>query len=55
MWQRADAIMDHAASPNARFLGLNILAEAIKTRWKVQLAEALTAAYVERVSGSQGE
>mmetsp|Transcript_19910 Transcript_19910/g.25976 ORF Transcript_19910/g.25976 Transcript_19910/m.25976 type:complete len:1094 (+) Transcript_19910:217-3498(+) len=35
MWQRADAILEQATSANAKFLGLIILSEAIKSRWKV--------------------
>eukprot|EP00613_Pedinella_sp_CCMP2098_P080055 CAMPEP_0171950058 /NCGR_PEP_ID=MMETSP0993-20121228/76781_1 /TAXON_ID=483369 /ORGANISM="non described non described, Strain CCMP2098" /LENGTH=664 /DNA_ID=CAMNT_0012594757 /DNA_START=199 /DNA_END=2190 /DNA_ORIENTATION=- len=35
MWQRADAILEQATSPNAKFLGLLILSEAIRTRWRV--------------------
>lgn len=35
MWTRADAILEQATSPNAKFLGLLILGDAIKTRWKV--------------------
>jgi len=35
MWQKADAIMEKAQNPSARFFGLQILDDAIKTRWKV--------------------
>lgn len=32
MWQKADAIMEKAQNPSARFFGLQILDDAIKTR-----------------------
>ena len=35
MWQRADAILEQATSANAKFLGLIVLSEAIRSRWKV--------------------
>jgi len=35
MWRRADGILEQATSPNAKFLGLIILSEAIRTRWRV--------------------
>ena len=33
MWQKADAIMEKAQNPSARFFGLQILDDAIKTRY----------------------
>ena len=35
MWRRADGILEQATSANAKFLGLIILTEAIRTRWRV--------------------
>uniref|UniRef100_A0A7S2AWL8 Importin N-terminal domain-containing protein n=1 Tax=Octactis speculum TaxID=3111310 RepID=A0A7S2AWL8_9STRA len=35
MWTRADQILEQATHPSARFIGLNILGDAIRTRWKV--------------------
>lgn len=32
MWQKADAIMEQSQNPSARFFGLQILDDAIKTR-----------------------
>ena len=32
MWQKADAIMEKSQNPSARFFGLQILDDAIKTR-----------------------
>ena len=33
MWQKADSIMEKAQNPSARFFGLQILDDAIKTRY----------------------
>ena len=33
MWQKADAIMENAQDPTARFFGLQVLDDAIKTRY----------------------
>ena len=33
MWQKADAIMENAQNPSARFFGLQVLDDAIKTRY----------------------
>jgi len=35
LWTKADAIIEQATNPSARFFGLQVLDDAIKTRWKV--------------------
>ncbi|GKY98970.1 hypothetical protein MPSEU_000852700 [Mayamaea pseudoterrestris] len=35
LWTKADAIIEQAQNPQARFFGLQVLDDAIKTRWKV--------------------
>jgi len=35
LWTKADAIIEQAATPQARFFGLQLLDDAIKTRWKI--------------------
>mmetsp|Transcript_47984 Transcript_47984/g.71095 ORF Transcript_47984/g.71095 Transcript_47984/m.71095 type:complete len:1091 (-) Transcript_47984:476-3748(-) len=39
LWVRADAILERAKNPQSRFFGLQILDDAIRTRWKVLPAE----------------
>lgn len=38
-WVKADKILEQATNPNARFFGLMLLDEAIKTRWKIMPQE----------------
>jgi exportin-1 len=35
LWTKADSIIEQATSPQARFFGLQVLDDAIKTRWKI--------------------
>jgi exportin-1 len=35
MWKRADAILETSNNPATRFFGLQVLGDAIQTRWKV--------------------
>lgn len=35
VWMKADGILEKAQNPHSRFFGLQILDDAIKTRWKV--------------------
>jgi exportin-1 len=35
VWTKADAIIEQSATPQGRFFGLQILDDAIKTRWKI--------------------
>ena len=35
LWTKADAIIEQAGTAQARFFGLQLLDEAIKTRWKI--------------------
>lgn len=35
LWQRADGIIEQSQNPNSRFFGLQVLDDAIKTRWKI--------------------
>lgn len=35
MWKRADAILETSSSPATKFFGLQVLGEAILTRWKI--------------------
>lgn len=35
MWTKADAILEKAQNPQSRFFGLQILDDAIRTRWKI--------------------
>lgn len=35
LWTKADAIIEQATNPTARFFGLQVLDDAIKTRWKI--------------------
>ena len=39
VWTKADAIIEQASNPTARFFGLQVLDDAIKTRWKILPAE----------------
>lgn len=39
MWTKADAILERSQNPHCRFFGLQILDDAIKTRWKILPAE----------------
>jgi exportin-1 len=39
LWQKADAIIEQAQNAQARFFGLQVLDDAIKTRWKILPAE----------------
>mmetsp|Transcript_55895 Transcript_55895/g.118874 ORF Transcript_55895/g.118874 Transcript_55895/m.118874 type:complete len:1093 (-) Transcript_55895:163-3441(-) len=39
VWTRADAILERAKNPHSRFFGLQVLDDAIRTRWKVLPAE----------------
>lgn len=39
LWMKADAIIEQAATGQARFFGLQVLDDAIKTRWKILPAE----------------
>lgn len=39
LWTKADAILERSSNPQARFFGLQILDDAIKTRWKILPAE----------------
>jgi exportin-1 len=38
MWQKADSIMEQSQNPSARFFGLQILDDAIKTRYAAVVA-----------------
>mmetsp|Transcript_28673 Transcript_28673/g.50801 ORF Transcript_28673/g.50801 Transcript_28673/m.50801 type:complete len:1083 (+) Transcript_28673:184-3432(+) len=35
LWQMADSIIEQSQNPNSRFFGLQVLDDAIKTRWKI--------------------
>lgn len=35
LWTKADAILERAQNPQSRFFGLQILDDAIRTRWKI--------------------
>lgn len=35
LWQKADSIIETATNPQTRFFGLQVLDDAIKTRWKI--------------------
>ena len=35
LWNKADAIIEQAKNPQARFFGLQVLDDVIKTRWKI--------------------
>eukprot|EP00529_Nitzschia_sp_RCC80_P003253 CAMPEP_0113445772 /NCGR_PEP_ID=MMETSP0014_2-20120614/3360_1 /TAXON_ID=2857 /ORGANISM="Nitzschia sp." /LENGTH=1090 /DNA_ID=CAMNT_0000336837 /DNA_START=1304 /DNA_END=4576 /DNA_ORIENTATION=+ /assembly_acc=CAM_ASM_000159 len=35
LWQMADTIIEQSQNPNSRFFGLQVLDDAIKTRWKI--------------------
>lgn len=39
LWQRADGIIEQSQNPNSRFFGLQVLDDAIKTRWKILPAD----------------
>lgn len=39
LWTKADAIMEKSSNLNAKFFGLQVLDDAIKTRWKILPAE----------------
>uniref|UniRef100_A0A7S3Q1F7 Importin N-terminal domain-containing protein n=1 Tax=Chaetoceros debilis TaxID=122233 RepID=A0A7S3Q1F7_9STRA len=39
IWTKADAILEKATNPQTRFFGLQILDDAIRTRWKILPAE----------------
>lgn len=39
LWTQADAIIEQATTAQARFFGLQVLDDAIKTRWKILPAE----------------
>mmetsp|Transcript_10526 Transcript_10526/g.16158 ORF Transcript_10526/g.16158 Transcript_10526/m.16158 type:complete len:1088 (-) Transcript_10526:113-3376(-) len=39
IWTKADAIIENASNPQSRFFGLQILDDAIRTRWKILPAE----------------
>lgn len=39
LWQKADGIIERAANQQSRFYGLQVLDDAIKTRWKILPAE----------------
>ena len=39
LWTQADAIIEKATNPQARFFGLQVLDDAIKTRWKIMPAD----------------
>eukprot|EP00566_Odontella_aurita_P002334 CAMPEP_0113600474 /NCGR_PEP_ID=MMETSP0015_2-20120614/42722_1 /TAXON_ID=2838 /ORGANISM="Odontella" /LENGTH=1086 /DNA_ID=CAMNT_0000508725 /DNA_START=303 /DNA_END=3563 /DNA_ORIENTATION=- /assembly_acc=CAM_ASM_000160 len=39
IWTKADAILEKAHNPQSRFFGLQVLDDAIRTRWKVMPAE----------------
>ena len=39
LWTKADAIIEQATNPQARFFGMQVLDDAIKTRWKILPAE----------------
>eukprot|EP00588_Corethron_pennatum_P010446 CAMPEP_0194267448 /NCGR_PEP_ID=MMETSP0169-20130528/1937_1 /TAXON_ID=218684 /ORGANISM="Corethron pennatum, Strain L29A3" /LENGTH=1097 /DNA_ID=CAMNT_0039008281 /DNA_START=91 /DNA_END=3384 /DNA_ORIENTATION=+ len=42
LWTRADAILERSTRPDARFFGLQILDDAIRSRWKILPAEQRT-------------
>mmetsp|Transcript_51449 Transcript_51449/g.57458 ORF Transcript_51449/g.57458 Transcript_51449/m.57458 type:complete len:1095 (-) Transcript_51449:368-3652(-) len=35
LWRTADSIIEQSQNPNSRFFGLQVLDDAIKTRWKI--------------------
>jgi len=39
VWTKADAILERSQNPQSRFFGLQVLDDAIRTRWKVLPAE----------------
>lgn len=39
VWTKADAILERAQNPQSRFFGLQVLDDAIRTRWKVLPSE----------------
>jgi len=39
LWQQADSIIEKASNPHARFFGLQVLDDAIRTRWKILPAD----------------
>eukprot|EP00980_Cylindrotheca_fusiformis_P007359 scaffold1525_cov142-Cylindrotheca_fusiformis.AAC.159 len=39
LWQAADGIIEKAQNPHSRFFGVQVLDDAIKTRWKILPAE----------------
>jgi len=39
LWQKADGIIEQSSNPNSRFFGLQVLDDAIKTRWKILPAD----------------
>jgi len=39
VWTKADAILERAQNPQSRFFGLQVLDDAIRTRWRVLPAE----------------
>ena len=39
LWQQADSIIEKATNPNARFFGIQVLDDAIKSRWNILPAD----------------
>mmetsp|Transcript_20337 Transcript_20337/g.44025 ORF Transcript_20337/g.44025 Transcript_20337/m.44025 type:complete len:1080 (+) Transcript_20337:274-3513(+) len=39
LWQKADSIIEKAGNPQTRYFGLQVLDDAIKTRWKILPAD----------------
>lgn len=39
LWTKADAIIEQATNPQSRFFGMQVLDDAIKTRWKILPSE----------------
>lgn len=39
IWTKADAILERAQNPQSRFFGLQLLDDAIRTRWKIMPAD----------------
>ncbi|KAG7366981.1 Importin-beta N-terminal domain containing protein [Nitzschia inconspicua] len=53
LWQLADGIIEKSQNPQARFFGLQILDDAIKSRWKILPPEQKTGSrttWLERLS-----
>lgn len=41
LWQRADGIIEQSQNPNSRFFGLQVLDDAIKTRYVDEIHSAV--------------